>query len=186
MKKRLFLGTALLLCCGCSSMNNTEAGALGGGAIGGLLGAGLGAVAHAPIAGAAIGAATGALIGGAAGASEDRQEHREQVQLAAASAAAQQAAARAPRYEEIVAMTKNGVRDEVIITQIRTSGAGYAPTADDINYLTQNGVSSAVIMAVQSQRPGAVYPPLYYGRPYYYDPPPVTVGVGYVGGWRRW
>src|SRR5436309_678443 len=63
MKRKLIAGTVLLMCCGCSSMNNTEAGALGGGLIGGALGTIVGAACHNPLAGAAIGAAGGAGVG---------------------------------------------------------------------------------------------------------------------------
>ena len=188
MTRRLLWGFVLAVCCGCSSMNNTESGALGGGAIGGLLGAGVGALAHAPVAGAAIGAATGALVGGAAGANEDRREQQAQVQTAAAMAAAQQAQLRAPGYADIVQMTRDGVPEANIIAQIRSSGAAYNPSPDDLRYLSQNGVSSAVMMEVQS-RPPAAYPPGVYARPAYvydpYGPPPVSVGVGFVG-YRRW
>jgi hypothetical protein len=188
MTRKLLWGSVLAMCCGCSSMNNTETGALGGGAIGGLLGAGVGALAHAPIAGAAIGAATGALVGGAAGANEDRREQHAEAQTAAAMAAAQQAQFRAPSYEDIVKMTRDGVPEANIIAQIRSSGAAYNPTPDDIRYLSQNGVSSNVIMEVQSRPPGAL-PPGVYARPGYvydpYGPPPVAVGVGFVG-YRRW
>jgi hypothetical protein len=190
MKRKLLLGAALALCCGCSSMNNTESGALGGGAIGGLLGAGVGALAHAPVAGAAIGAATGALVGGAAGANEDRREQQAAVQASAVAAANQQAVARAPSLPDIVQMTRNGVPEVNIIAQIRNSGVAYNLNADDVTYLSQNGVSSAVIAELQSRVPGRVYagqPAVLYPGPGYYAYPPPPVGVGVVvGGYRRW
>src|SRR5262245_45505398 len=77
MKRRMLAGALLLACCGCSSMNNTEAGALGGGLIGGALGTIVGAACHNPLAGAAIGAAGGAGVGALAGHAEDRAEKRE-------------------------------------------------------------------------------------------------------------
>jgi hypothetical protein len=190
MKRNLILGATLALCCGCSSMNNTESGMLGGGAIGGLLGAGVGALAHAPVAGAAIGAATGALIGGAAGSEKDEQEHQIKMQAAAAATAAAQAQQRAPSLPDIVQMTRSNVPEPNIIAQIRNSGVAYNLTTDDITYLSQNGVSSTVIMELQSRAPGRVYAsgaPVVYAAPGYYDypPPPVSVGVGVVG-YRRW
>jgi len=191
MTRKLLLGAVLALGCGCSGMNNTESGMLGGGAIGGLLGAGVGALAHAPVAGAAIGAATGAAVGGLAGADADRQENNAKIQAAAAANAAQQAQARAPSLPDIVQMTRNGVPEPNIIAQIRNSGVVYNLTPDDITYLSQNGVSSAVIMELQSRAPGRVYggpPAVIYGGPGYvygYPPPPVAVGVGVVG-YRRW
>ena len=191
MKKNLFMGALLIAACGCSSMNNTEADALGGGAIGGIFGGLLGAACHAPIAGAAIGAVTGAAVGGMVGHQEDRQEQRVAETQAAYAAAAQERAVRAPSYQDIVQMTRSGVPEANIIAQIRNSGAAYSINADDITYLTQNGVSSNVILELQSRAVGnyAAPPPvIIYGRPgYYYDPPPVAVGVGIGGGYyRRW
>jgi hypothetical protein len=188
MKRKLLLGGVLVLCCGCSSMNNTESGMLGGGAIGGLLGAGLGCLAHAPVAGAAIGAATGAALGGVAGAQADREENHAKVQQAAAAAAAQQAVQRAPSLPDIVNMTRSAVPEPNIIAQIRNSGVAYNLTPDDLTYLSTNGVSSAVIMELQSRAPGRLAMPVYARPMYVYDPyapPPVTVGVGVVG-YRRW
>ena len=78
MKRTWLSGLVLLLGCGCSSMNNTEAGALGGGAIGAGLGTLFGAAFHHPLAGALVGGATGATVGGLAGRAEDRQEARDQ------------------------------------------------------------------------------------------------------------
>ena len=114
--------------------------------------------------------------------------------------AAQDAAAKAPRLDQIVEMTRSGVNEAVIISQIRTSGAMYELTADDITYLTRNGVSSNVIIELQNTKLHAVAgqpvvyggpPPVVYVRPryYYYDPypPPVAVGIGFRGGYyRRW
>jgi hypothetical protein len=196
MKQRLLVGAVLLLSCGCSTMNNTETGALAGGGIGALFGGLLGAACHAPLAGAAIGAGTGALIGGAAGASEDRHEQRVQDAVIAQNAAAQQqaqdAAARAPKLTDIVELTKRGVGDSVIINQIRAAyPAVYQLNTDDISYLKGNGVSDAVIAELQmsAQRvppPGTTV--IYQPRSYYYDsPPPPAAGVVFVGGgYRRW
>ena len=202
MRRRILIGSILLMCCGCSSMNNTEAGALGGGLIGGALGTIVGAACHNPLAGAAIGAAGGAGIGALAGHAEDRAERREQQQVVAVQQAqhqaAQDAAAKAPRLDQIVEMTHNGVNPAVIVAQIRNSGAMYELTADDITYLTRNNVSSDVIIELQNTKqrlaPGqpVIYgpPPVVYVRPryYYYDPyPPVAVGIGFHGGYyRRW
>jgi hypothetical protein len=168
-------------------MNNTEAGALGGGLIGGALGTIVGAACHAPLAGAAVGAAAGAGVGALAGHSEDVHEQKVQNAVAANQAAANQAAAdaaaKAPGYEQIVQMSRSGVPDAVIIAQVRNSGAIYQPSTNDILYLQQGGVSQAVIQAVQDcNQPRVVpvgtvvYP---YPRDYYYDSPG---GVVYVGG----
>ena len=57
MKRSIaLLGFMLVTNSGCSTMNNTEAGALGGGVFGGILGTVVGAASGHPGAGAAIGA----------------------------------------------------------------------------------------------------------------------------------
>src|SRR5271165_3841230 len=66
----------LLLACGCSSLNNTENGALVGGGVGAGLGALAGAAVHRPAVGAAIGAGAGALTGAAVGHSMDKSEEK--------------------------------------------------------------------------------------------------------------
>jgi hypothetical protein len=197
MKRRWIAGAMLLLSCGCSTMNNTESGALAGGGIGAIFGTLVGAACRAPLAGAAIGAASGAAVGAAAGASEDRHEARVQqavnAQAAAQQQAAQAAADRAPKLTDIVAMSRNGTSDAVIINQIQAAyPAIYQLNADDINYLKSNGVSDAVIVALQNTGrvapPGAtvIYSgPRYVYDPYYYSPAPVG-GVVFVGGCRRW
>src|SRR5437899_4686182 len=156
MKRTLTVGTVLLACCGCSSMNNTEAGALGGGLIGGALGTIVGAACHNPLAGAAIGAAGGAGVGALAGHAEDRAERRDAQQVAAVQQAqhqaAQDAAAKAPRLDQIVDMTRNGVPEANIIAQVRNSGAVYELNDKDLVDLSSNGVSSSVIMELQNSR----------------------------------
>jgi hypothetical protein len=192
MKARILAGALLLTCCGCSTMNNTEKGLLGGGLLGGAVGALAGAALHHPGAGAAIGAAAGAGLGGLAGADADHRERKAEIQATAAAQAAQQVQARALRLDEIVQMTRNGVPDANIIAEIRNRGAVYALTSDDLSYLSQNNVSSPVIMELQAPRRVYAPGPVVYTRPVYvYDPypppPPVSLGVGVgVGGYRHW
>jgi hypothetical protein len=191
MNRKMWAAGLLLVSTGCSSMNNTESGAIGGGLIGGALGTMVGLATRNPLAGAAIGAGVGAGVGALAGNQEDRREQAYKDQVAAVSAVNQENAARAPKLEEIVSMSKNGVADGVIINQIRSCNVVYRLTTDDINYLTANGVSGAVINAMQTAVPyysstGVYMQPAVYGG---YGPPPVAVGVGFgYGGYygRRW
>src|SRR3954451_20337255 len=84
MKRTWFAGGLLLLSSvGCAGMNNTEAGAVGGGVIGAGLGTIIGGLSCHPLAGAAIGGASGALLRGAIGNSENRRERRETQAVAA-------------------------------------------------------------------------------------------------------
>jgi hypothetical protein len=175
LTKAKLLGCGLLpalLAAGCSSMDNTERGAVAGGVFGTAAGAIVGAAAHAPVAGALIGAAAGTAVGAAAGHAEDKQEQR--------IAAAQR---NALPMEQVASMTQQQVSDTIIINQIRTSGAVYYLTADQISWLKSQGVSDAVVSEMQATR---YYPRRYYSaEPVYLAEPPVSVGVG-VGFGRRW
>jgi hypothetical protein len=168
-KKASWIGWAVvpgLLACGCAGMSNADRGTVGGGLIGAGAGAAIGSAARAPGVGALIGAGTGALIGGAIGEKKDQAQQQ---------AAAQAAAARAPRLEDIASMAQSHVSDEVIINQIRTTGAVYSLTAGDITWLKAQGVSDPVVAEMQAT---AVH---YPRRVYVVDPappPPVSVGVG--------
>ena len=152
---------------GCSS-SNTDRGLVTGGALGAITGALVAGPRHA-LGGALIGAGVGAAVGGVAGASADNSERRM---------AARVAAQRALALQDIVALTSSGSSDDVIISQIRNTGSGYALRTQDILYLTQNGVREPVIQYMQATggRPVAIYAPV---QPVYVlEPPPPPVGFG--------
>jgi hypothetical protein len=163
-------------------MNNTEAGALGGGVLGAGLGALVGAATGHAAAGAAIGAGAGAVTGGLIGNSEDRAEARQK------QAATNWAAAHPPvAINDIVQMSQQHISDDLIIGQIRSSYSAYALTAADITYMKQQGVSDRVIEYMQScvAPAGMVVP----GRTVYVVEPAPVVRVGVYGGYgyhRRW
>jgi hypothetical protein len=171
---------------GCQSMSNTDKGVLAGGGLGAAAGALAAGPRHAG-AGALVGGAIGAVAGGLTGAAIDNSEKK---------AAARQAALLNPplSLEDIVKLTSSGASDDVIITQIRTTGSVYHLGADHILWLQNNGVREPVIREMQATayRPvRAVYTavpaqPVYVVEPAP-PPPPVGIGVGvtYVGG-RRW
>lgn len=186
MRTRKWYGVVLILgTCGCSSMNNAERGALGGGAIGAGAGALIGSMTGNAGAGAAIGAGVGAVTGGLIGNSEDRAENKQK------RAAAEWAAAHPPMaIPDIVQLTQQHVSDEIIINQIRSSSSAYALTAADITYMKQQGVSDHVIREMQARAaPGTIVVP---GRTVYVverEPPPVAIGVGFSHGYgyrRHW
>jgi outer membrane lipoprotein SlyB len=176
MKTKVWLGGLLILSCGCQSMNNTEAGALGGGLFGAALGTVVGAAARNPLAGAAIGAAAGTATGALIGNSEDRREDRMQRRAAVA-------AANPPMTVfQVRDMAQQHLSDAVIINQIRTTNSTFSLTPDDINWLKQQGVSDYVIMEMQARRPVVIQgPPPYAYQPYY--GPAVGVGVGIGPRW---
>ena len=172
-RKLVMCGLLLAPLSGCSSMNNTERGAVGGGVIGGLAGTAIGAATGHPGVGAAIGAGSGAVLGGLVGNEEDRQERR----IAAAQARNQMS------LNDIVQLTQRRVSDEIIINQINTSGSVFQLRSEDVIYLRDQGVSERVIAFMQAAR-GPVYINGRWVQPgpgvVYVEPaaPPVAVGVG--------
>jgi surface antigen len=174
MNRRTLLTGLLIFTAGCSTMNNTEKDAIGGGAVG------AGAMALAtrgnPVA-TVFGGLVGALVGGSIGASQDRhEEHKAAVQAAVSAQAARQMT-----INDIVQMAQSGQSDNVIIGQINATGSIFPNmTADDVNYLHQQRVSDQVINYMQQRRYVYVPRPVYVVPP----PPPPPVGVGVVVGVR--
>lgn len=175
MKKTICWMAALLLgSTGCSTMNNTERGAVAGGVLGGLAGTAIGAMSGNAGAGAAIGAGSGAILGGLAGNAEDRQERRE----------AAWAARNALSLNDVVQMSQRQIDDQLIINQIHSSSTVFNLSGQDVIYLRDQGVSQRVISALQAHRgPYRVVRPA--GSVVIVDPPPPPpvsfgIGVGYV------
>lgn len=182
MKKPLSFAALLVFTCGCSTMNNTEAGAVGGGIFGGILGTFVGIATGHPLEGAAIGAAAGAGTGALVGHAEDRDDKRR------ARAAAYALQHPALPIDEVVRMSQNPqISDAIIVNQINATGSVYQLSTADLEFLKQNGVRDSVIIHMQSRRPGMVQfapPP---GQVVIIDPgpPPPVVGIGFGVG-RRW
>jgi hypothetical protein len=168
----------VLLAYGCSSMNDTEKGAVTGGAIGAGTGALLGSLTHHTGAGALIGGGIGALSGGLIGNAVDQSKKEQDAKLAAATAPPPQAPL---QLVDIARMAQEHVSDDIIINQIRTTRSVYAPlTTDQILWLRQQGVSETIIREMQAtayRYPRRVYTeaPVVVYEP---APPPVAVGLG--------
>lgn len=176
----------------CETLSHTERGALGGAGIGAVAGALAGSAVGRPGAGAALGAGVGGVSGGLIGNSLDRSEERQ---------AARQAQATAPRgplgLTDVASMAAAHVSDDIIVSQIRSTGSVYELSASDIVWLKNNGVSDRVVAEMQQTRahprrnyavapvyPVPVYHPVYVAEPCYPPPPPpvgVSFGIGYVG-----
>jgi len=174
--KTWIIGLSLLSTVGCSAMNNTEKGMLGGAAVGTGAGALIGrGNPAAMVAGGIIGTA----VGGIAGSGQDAREDQKRWAQAAANAQAQ----RQISVNEIVQMSQQRVPDQLIVNQLNASASSFELRGDDIIYLRQQGVSDYVISEMQVRRaPRAV---IVQPRPVYvYDapPPPVGVGVAVYGG----
>ena len=144
------------------------------GILGGLAGAGIGAAIGEDggdaLPGALIGGAIGALSGAMVGDSMDQQQAYRQ----AVVYDQQQQIAQAVTFADVVAMTRAGLDDEVIVTQIRTKGMRQALTTGDLIMLKQQGVSDRTITAMQQYRhPVAVASPVVVDSYRYYQPYPV-------------
>jgi Glycine zipper len=185
MMTRPFLGLLLPAACvalaaGCNSPYRADQGAL----VGGLTGAGLGAVVGNAVgntgAGAAIGAGVGALSGAAVGGSLDEIEARNRAEIEARLG--RPAPLGAVSIDDVIAMTRAGVPEEVIVTHVNHHGMVAPLRAPDLIVLQQQGVSPRVVQAMETplQPPPAAYPPpgvmvappYYAPGPLYYPPPP--------------
>ncbi len=169
--------TTLCATVGCASPYHTDRGAL----VGGLLGAGTGAVignaVGDPLAGAAIGTGVGALSGAAIGAGMDEVEAKNRAQIQAVMG--QQVAATAVTMQDVIAMTRGGVDEQLIVNHIQAHGSARPLSPGDLIALKQAGVTPNVISALQNTPPRAMaVTPVAYAAP---APPPVIVEEVYYG-----
>ncbi len=139
--------------------------------MGGLGGAGSGALVGNAVgntgAGAAIGAGVGALSGAAIGGSLDEIEARNQAEIEARLGHPMPGAV---TMSDVVNMTRAGVAEEVIITQVRNHGLVQPLQAADLIALQQQGVSPRIVQAMQAPPPVAAPQPV--AAPY---PPAPTI-----------
>jgi hypothetical protein len=133
---------------GCQA-DHTDQGLL----FGGLLGAGTGAVVGHALgntgAGAAVGAGVGALSGAAIGAGMDQSEARNRALIEAKLG---RQVAGAVTIPDVVAMTRSGVDEGLIINHLHAHGLVAPLQASDVIYLQQQGVSRNVIAVMQTER----------------------------------
>lgn len=165
----LSLMLAMVASTGCQSPYRSDQGAL----FGGLLGAGTGAVVGAasghPGAGAAIGAGVGALSGAAIGNAIDESEAKNRAMIA--QQFGRQVAAGAVSTNDVIAMTKAGVNEELIMNHVRANGMVAPLQTGDLIQLQQQGVSPQVIAQMQASPPRPMQP-VVVQQP---APPPIIV-----------
>jgi len=145
-------GAICVVVIGCQNMNNTEKGAVVGGAGGAGLGAIIGHQVGHRDAGALIGGAAGALMGGMAGQAEDAEEEREMY----AEHARQQEAARkfdqhAMNNYDVIKYAQSGMSDQFIIDEIKRRGGKFDMSTDGMINLNKNGVSEHVLKTMQER-----------------------------------
>jgi len=188
------LGSIAMIVVGCASPYSPYYHADEGAVAGGLLGAGTGAIVGHALgntgAGALVGAGVGVLGGAAIGSGIDESEARNRALIAARLG--RQLADGAVSPEDVAAMSRAGVNEEVIINQIRAHGVSRPLATADLIALQQQGATPRVIEVMQQSLSTQVqpvvcqpydpyaYPGYYYYRPYdyYYPPPPPAVGFG--------
>ncbi len=184
----LALFVLMALQSGCQTMQpNTAAGGLFGTAAGGALGAAIGSQDGKTGEGALIGGLAGGTIGALLGNQADQANQRDEQNFYAQQRQAQSAAI---TMDQIVQMTRSGLSDELISSQIDLNGIVARPNSNDLILLQQSGVNERVIRAMQSARiagqpvftrpaPAIVMPPdiiyaepVRLGPPVFFAPPP--------------
>lgn len=179
--------------------DRTASGALTGGAIGAGTGAIIGSASHHDGEGALIGSAIGALTGGLIGHSMDQAQH-ERLREQSPQTLQRIEQGQPLGLADIKALSKAGVSDEVIISQIRNSRTAYHLSTPEIIDLKDSGVSERVIDFMINTAilyPSSPPPPVVeYQQIAVVEPPPppiveevvVAPGPGYVwlGGCWTW
>jgi len=178
MKRSWFAGCLMLGAClpiTAVAQENTARGTVLGGLAGALAGVAIGDHNDEAGAGALIGATVGALTGATLGSAADAEQAR-------AMAAQQQRhwqLARAVSTADVVAMTQNGLGDEVIVNHIRENGVQRQLEVADVIALHKQGVSERVITAMQQSPVGGYAPaprpryraPVIVEEHHYFGPP---------------
>ncbi len=132
---------------GCRSPYHQDQLALVGAGTGALAGAAIGNATGSTAGGAIIGGLVGATAGSAVGSHMDEVEARNQALF-------QQHLGRriegATTFDDVIAMSRAGLGEQVIITHIRRHGVAQVPQAPDLIYLKNSGVPDSVINAMQN------------------------------------
>jgi outer membrane lipoprotein SlyB len=133
-----------------SAQGNTQRGATVGGIAGAVAGAAIGDHNGETGAGAAIGGIIGAFAGGLLGNAEDKQQaYQSQRQYQQNQRQLAEYQRTAVSSNDIVAMTRNGLSEQVILNQIQQRGVQTRPQVAEIIALHQQGVSENIITAMQ-------------------------------------
>jgi hypothetical protein len=156
-----------LISTGCRSPYYGDRGAVLGGVTGAAVGGAIGDQSGNALPGALIGTAVGAMTGGAIGDSIDADLARSRAEIEARMGR-QMSGAVTP--DDVVAMTRAGLSEDVISTHIRANGVAQIPQVNDLIYLRNQGVGDYVIKTMQQAPPPG-------GATVYAAAPPVPAGV---------
>lgn len=149
---RILTGTLLAATCfGCANANNTQKGAVLGGAGGAGLGAIIGHQFGNAGAGALIGGLAGTATGALAGNAKDEADKRDAyARQASYERAARYREQRAMTNRDVVEMAASGVSDRVIISTMQDRGGSFDMSPGGVTTLHRNGVSDTVIQSMQA------------------------------------
>ena len=154
MKKVLFVLCGFLIMCsyGCESNKTRVAeGSVIGGLIGGAAGGIIGHQSGNAGAGAGIGIAAGAITGALVGSHIDKPQKQETVESATQTIEEKSPETKQLSMQQIINMSKQGLKDDEIIKEIRSTDSKFNLSAEGINYLKKEGVSQKVISAMQGK-----------------------------------
>lgn len=161
-------------------------GGLGGAVVGGLIGDHNGKAGAGAAIGGAIGAVSGVVLGNARDqeiAQQRQQQYYAQQERVYVQQQQQQAYIQAAvSTNDIVSMSRSGLSDSVIITQIHSRGVQRQLQVSDIISLHQQGVSENVITAMQNAQVGSAPPApvIIQQQPVVVQQPSVVVHERYV------
>ncbi len=137
---------------GCQNMNNTEKGAVVGGAGGAGLGAIIGHQTGNRDLGALIGGGAGALMGGAMGKAKDNAEERDMYQKHASQMeATRKFEQHAMNNHDVVQYAQSNMSDQFIIDEIKRRGGKFDMSTEGMIGLHENGVSEHVLKTMQER-----------------------------------
>ena len=160
--QKFFWSTCLaaLVCFSASSLQAqtpVQQGTVKGGIAGAIIGGIIGHQNDETGEGVAIGAAVGALAGNVVGRSQQtnaiqEQQYRAQLyqQEQLRRQQAQESLNRAVSLNDAIELTRSGLSDSLIITQVHNNGVQQKIGVSEVIALHQNGVSEQVIQAMQS------------------------------------
>lgn len=176
-----WLSLVALAITGCQSPYYADRGALAGGVGGAGVGALVGSATHHPLAGALIGGGVGAASGALVGGAIDQVEAKNRAQIAA-QVGRPMPAGGVP-VDDVIAMTRSGVDEELVMNHIRANGMARPIQASELIVLQQQGVSKNIISTMQASPPRVAAAPMVAAPvpAMYYYPPPAPVSYWGVG-----
>lgn len=142
-----------LVGCETKAQTGALAGGAGGAGVGAIIGHQSGHAGEGALIGAAVGAIGGAIVGNEMDKADQRKRDRAYEQANRQNREARYyegAPAQRLSTDDVIAWTKNGEKDEIIIDRVQRSGSVFHMTAADENRLRDAGVSEEVVRAMKN------------------------------------